>query len=88
MAQGEYRELFASNVVGTTEIICLALTHHMKPLVFMSSIATALLPAEGRTLDESADIRAVLPEVEPTSEVVDGYATTKWAGEVLLREAY
>ena len=38
-------------------------------------------------MDESADIRAVLPEVEPTSEVVDGYATTKWAGEVLLREA-
>jgi len=82
-----YRELFASNVAGTAEIIRLALTHHMKPLVFMSSIATALLPAEGRTLDESADIRAVLPEVEPTSEVVDGYATTKWAGEVLLREA-
>lgn len=81
-----YRELFAANVGGTAEIVRLAVTGKHKPVTFMSSIATALLP--DMPLDEFVDIREALPEVEVSGGIVDGYAKTKWAGEVLLRDAH
>ncbi|WP_171046599.1 thioester reductase domain-containing protein [Pseudarthrobacter sp. NamE5] len=83
-----YRELFASNVSGTAGIIRLALTGTLKPVTFMSSIATALLTGPAAPLDEPSDIRQALPEIETTGGIVDGYAATKWAGEVLLRDAH
>jgi len=83
-----YRDLFAANVSGTAEIIRLAITGAHKPVTFMSSIAAALLPSTSSPLDELADIRDALPEVEATGGIVDGYATTKWASEVLLRDAH
>lgn len=83
-----YRELFAANVNGTAEIIRLATTGALKPVTFMSSIATALLRGRSSPLDEFVDIREELPEVRSTEGIVDGYATSKWAGEVLLRDAH
>lgn len=83
-----YRELFAPNVAGTAEVLRLALTGPMKPITFMSSIATALLSREADPLDESVDIREALPEVRATGGIVNGYAATKWASEVLLRDAH
>ncbi len=83
-----YRELYDANVVGTAEVARLAVTGHLKPVTFLSSIATALLPGAERPLDEIADIRRELPEVAVTDGIVDGYAATKWAGEVLLRDAH
>lgn len=83
-----YRELFAANVSGTAGIIRLAITGSLKPVTFMSSIATALLTGSSSPLDELSDIRQVLPEIETTGGIVDGYAATKWAGEVLLRDAH
>lgn len=84
----EYCELFAPNVAGTAEVLRLALTGSMKPVTFMSSIATALLPQDAAPLNESTDIREALPEVQATGGIVDGYAATKWASEVLLRDAH
>lgn len=84
----EYRELFAPNVAGTAEVLRLAVTGPVKPVAFLSSIATALLPQNSGPLDESVDIREALPEISNTNDIVDGYAATKWASEVLLRDAH
>ncbi|GAA1855547.1 thioester reductase domain-containing protein [Myceligenerans crystallogenes] len=83
-----YHDLFDANVGGTAEIIRLAATTRRTPVVFVSSIATALLAAGGPPLDEHADIRHALARIAPRGGNVEGYAASKWAGEVLLREAH
>ncbi|MCT1447860.1 thioester reductase domain-containing protein [Brevibacterium casei] len=82
-----YRELFASNVAGTAEVLHLALTGPLKRITFMSSIATALLQQAGGPMTERVDIREALSQIEDAGGIVDGYAATKWASEVLLRNA-
>ncbi|MFC4592001.1 carboxylic acid reductase [Sphaerisporangium corydalis] len=81
-----YRQLFGPNVAGTAEVIRLAVTDRLKPVGFLSSVAVA---SHGTgDLDEDADIRVADP-VRPIDEShAGGYATSKWAGEVLLREAH
>ncbi|MHC5908321.1 carboxylic acid reductase [Streptomyces sp. S6] len=83
-----YDQLFGPNVAGTAELIRLALTERIKPITYLSTVgvATQLDPAQ---LDEGADIRAVSP-VRALDDTVyaSGYANSKWAGEVLLREAH
>ncbi|MEU8698855.1 carboxylic acid reductase [Streptomyces sp. NPDC048680] len=82
-----YSELFGPNVVGTAEVIRLALTARLKPVNYVSTVAVCLgTPAE--TADEDADIRATSPVRTIGHGYADGYATSKWAGEVLLREAH
>lgn len=82
-----YSELFGPNVVGTAEVIRLALTGRLKPVNYVSTVAVCLgTPAE--TADENADIRATSPVRTIGRGYADGYATSKWAGEVLLREAH
>ncbi|GAB4086253.1 carboxylic acid reductase [Myceligenerans cantabricum] len=84
-----YQELFDANVAGTAEVVRLAVSVRLKPVSFVSSIATALLAGTENPLDEHADIRRALPSVGTgTKNNVEGYAATKWAGEVLLREAH
>nr|WEH02137.1 carboxylic acid reductase [Expression vector JGI_C10] len=82
-----YDQLFGPNVAGTTELIRLALTGRTKPFTYLSTVgvATALDPSR---LDEDADIREVSPVRELSDAYAGGYATSKWAGEVLLREAH
>ncbi|WP_436771872.1 carboxylic acid reductase [Yinghuangia sp. YIM S09857] len=82
-----YGQLFGPNVVGTAEVVRLALTAKPKPVTYLSSIgvATGLDPSR---LDEHADIREVSPERELSDAYANGYAATKWAGEVILREAH
>jgi long-subunit acyl-CoA synthetase (AMP-forming)/NAD(P)-dependent dehydrogenase (short-subunit alcohol dehydrogenase family)/acyl carrier protein len=83
-----YQELFDANVAGTAEVVRLAASVRLKPVSFVSSIATALLAGTESPLDEHADIRRALPSVGTgTKTAVEGYAATKWAGEVLLRRA-
>lgn len=82
-----YSSLFNANVNGTSEIISLALSHHLKPIVFLSSIAVASLVGAQPTLDEDMDIRLAAPVVEARDTYAVGYGLSKWACEVLLREA-
>ncbi|GAB7028639.1 carboxylic acid reductase [Streptomyces sp. NPDC021749] len=82
-----YRQLFGPNVVGTAELIRLALTTRMKPLTYVSTVAVQL-GAEAGALDEDADIRSTSPVRRIDQSYANGYATSKWAGEVLLREAH
>ena len=82
-----YRRLFTPNVAATAELIRLALTGRPKRFAFVSTIAAATQP-DGSLLDESVDIREASPTRQLNASDANGYATGKWAGEVLLREAH
>jgi len=83
-----YSQLFGPNVVGTAELIRLAITHKLKPIINVSTVAAAVLP-DGSMLDEDVDVRAATPVRRlDGSRYADGYAHSKWAGEVLLRAAH
>ncbi|MFI5742348.1 thioester reductase domain-containing protein [Streptomyces anulatus] len=81
-----YPHLFDANVVGTAELVRLALTRRTKPITYISSVGVAdsCVPA----LDEDADVRIAIPVLNVDGGYAGGYATSKWAGEVLLREAH
>ena len=83
-----YDQLFGPNVVGTAELIRLAIVHHLKPINYVSTIAAAITPS-GAMLDEDADVRTATPVRQiGVMRYADGYANSKWAGEALLREAH
>ncbi|MGW8988408.1 carboxylic acid reductase [Streptomyces zhihengii] len=83
-----YNHLFDANVVGTAELVRLALTERLKPFTYISSVAVAAALAGDGALDEDADVRMALPDQPVDDGYASGYATSKWAGEVLLREAH
>ncbi|KAA1244560.1 AMP-binding protein, partial [Mycobacterium simiae] len=79
-----YSQLFGPNAVGTAELIRLALTTTLKPYTYVSTgtVGDQIDPSD---FTEDADIRII----SPTRRIGDnyGYPNSKWAGEVLLREA-
>ncbi|MBO0816007.1 MAG: thioester reductase domain-containing protein, partial [Actinobacteria bacterium] len=81
-----YRQLLRPNVAGTAELIRLALTTRIKPVTFVSTVAA--VAAQVSSADEDADIRVTSPERMLDDSYANGYATSKWAGEVLLRAAH
>lgn len=81
-----YQHLFGPNVVGTAELIRLALTTRIKPVTYLSTVAA--VATQVSSADESSDIRVTSPERTLDESYGCGYATSKWAGEVLLREAH
>ncbi len=80
-----YDQLFGPNVVGTAELIRLALTTRLKPFAFVSSAAILMTAPDSH---EDDDIRVISPVRPLHGGYASGYATSKWAGEVLLREAH
>ncbi len=80
-----YSELFGPNVVGTAELIRIALTAKLKRFAYVSS-ADVADQIEPSAFTEDADIRVISP-TRPIEFGVSGYGASKWAGEVLLREA-
>ncbi len=83
-----YNHLFEANVVGTAELIRLGLTSRIKPFTYISSVAVATSRAGQPALDEDSDVRVAIPVQQTDEGYAGGYATSKWAGEVLLREAH
>jgi fatty acid CoA ligase FadD9 len=81
-----YEQLFGPNVVGTAELIRMALTTRIKPFTYLSTVG--VIAALTSVADEDADIRATSPVRELDQSYANGYTTSKWAGEVLLREAH
>ncbi len=81
-----YSELFGPNALGTAELLRIALTSKLKAFTYVSTIGVGDQIQPG-TFVEDADIR----EISATRRINDGYANgygnSKWAGEVLLREA-
>jgi fatty acid CoA ligase FadD9 len=81
-----YDQLFGPNVVGTAELIRLALTSRIKPITYLSTVAVAM-PVDPAKFEEDGDIRAISPVRSVDDGYANGYANSKWAGEVLLRQA-
>ena len=82
-----YSELFGPNALGTAELIKIALTTKIKPYTYVSTIGVGDQIQPGKFVEDT-DIR----EISATRQINDGYANgygnSKWAGEVLLREAH
>src|SRR6202020_1198718 len=82
-----YSELFGPNALGTAELIKIALTTKIKPYTYVSTIGVGDQIQPGKFIEDT-DIR----EISATRQINDGYANgygnSKWAGEVLLREAH
>jgi fatty acid CoA ligase FadD9 len=74
-------------VVGTAELIRLALTTKMKPYTYVSTGGIADQIGSSAFIEE-ADIRQICPTRKLDDSYANGYGTSKWAGEVLLREAH
>jgi fatty acid CoA ligase FadD9 len=82
-----YAQLFGPNVVGTAELIRLALSTRLKRFANVSTVAVAFAPGL-EPLDEDADVRIATPARSlRDAGYASGYATSKWAAEVLLRDA-
>ena len=82
-----YSQLFGPNVVGTAELIRLALTTKQKPYTYVSTIGMGDKMADS-ALIEHADIRLISPTRKIDDGYANGYNNSKWASEVLLREAH
>jgi fatty acid CoA ligase FadD9 len=82
-----YSQLFGPNAVGTAELIRIALTTRIKPFVYVSTIGVGDGIEPGRFV-EDADIRQMSATRKVGDTYANGYGNSKWAGEVLLREAH
>ncbi|CAJ1505985.1 carboxylic acid reductase [[Mycobacterium] kokjensenii] len=82
-----YSELFGPNAVGTAELIRIALTGKIKPFTYFSTIGVGDQIPLGK-FTEDADVRVMSPVRAINDGYANGYGTSKWAGEVLLREAH
>jgi fatty acid CoA ligase FadD9 len=82
-----YSQLFGPNAVGTAELIRIALTTRIKPYVYVSTIGVGDGIEPGRFV-EDADIRRISATRKVDDSYANGYGNSKWAGEVLLREAH
>ncbi len=82
-----YDQLFGPNVVGTAELIHLAITNRIKPINYLSTVSVAMTVDPAR-FTEDGDIRTISPVRAIDDGYANGYGNSKWAGEVLLREAH
>jgi fatty acid CoA ligase FadD9 len=82
-----YSQLFGPNAVGTAELIRIALTTKRKPFAYVSTIGVCEGVEPPSAFTEDADIRVISPTRTVDDSYANGYSNSKWAGEVLLREA-
>jgi fatty acid CoA ligase FadD9 len=82
-----YSQLFGPNALGTAELIRIALTTKLKPYTYVSTIGVGD-QIKPDTFTEDADIRVISPTRKIDDSYANGYGNSKWAGEVLLREAH
>ncbi|XXX76733.1 thioester reductase domain-containing protein [Sorangium sp. So ce134] len=83
-----YPQLFEPNVLGTVEAIRLALAHRVKSINYVSTIAAVSGLGRSGPIREDEDVRALWPERPLDGGYAAGYATSKWASEVLLHDAH
>ncbi len=82
-----YSALFGPNALGTAELIRIALTSKQKPYTYVSTIGVGDQIAPSK-FTEDADIRVISATRQINDSYANGYGNSKWAGEVLLREAH
>ncbi|KRQ19194.1 MULTISPECIES: carboxylic acid reductase [Mycobacteroides] len=82
-----YSQLFGPNVAGTAEIIKLAISERLKPVTYLSTVGIAdQIPVT--QFEEDSDVREMSAQRQINDGYANGYGNSKWAGEVLLREAH
>ncbi|QTI70985.1 thioester reductase domain-containing protein [Gordonia polyisoprenivorans] len=81
----EYEYLFGPNVMGTAELIALAVTGRLKRFDFVSSMAVIPFLERGATIDESTPLGA---EVTIKDYYSAHYGASKWAAESVLLSAH
>jgi fatty acid CoA ligase FadD9 len=80
----DYKSLFTPNVGGVAEIVRLALSNRKKSIDFVSTAAaTSYLQFN----TGGAENARLADSVKLNSRYANGYGASKWAGEILLREA-
>ena len=82
-----YSQLFGPNVVGTAELMRIALTTKKKPYTYVSTIGVADQIRPGRSSRTPTSAKSA-PTRKLDESYANGYGNSKWAGEVLLREAH
>jgi fatty acid CoA ligase FadD9 len=82
-----YSQLFGPNALGTAELIRIALTTKQKPFVYVSTIGVGAGIEPGQ-FTEDGDVRLYSATRKVDDTYANGYGNSKWAGEVLLREAH
>jgi fatty acid CoA ligase FadD9 len=83
-----YQQEFGPNVAGTAELIGLALTTRLKRFAYVSTNGVPML-AVPPARDEDVDIRVAAPTQDIARNAYsEGYGISKWAGEVLVRNAH
>ena len=82
-----YSQLFGPNALGTAELIRIALTTKQKPFVYVSTIGVGAGIELGQ-FTEDGDVRVISATRKVDDSYANGYSNSKWAGEVLLREAH
>jgi fatty acid CoA ligase FadD9 len=81
-----YAQLFEPNVLGTVELMRLAIRRRIKALGFVSTVGVAGGLGRRDPIREDEDARSLWQERPIDSGYAVGYATSKWACEVLLRQ--
>jgi fatty acid CoA ligase FadD9 len=81
-----YRQLFGPNVVGTAEVIRLAITAKLKAIHYISTMGVTAVA--DHIVDEETDIRRSIPACTISDGYANGYTISKWAGEVLMRRVH
>ena len=79
-----YPHLFGPNVVGTIEILRLAISNTKKTIDFVSTVGVQGLVDKRKMNNEDSPL---LEEVKMTNHYANGYAISKWASEHLLQKA-
>jgi fatty acid CoA ligase FadD9 len=80
-----YPELFEPNVLGTVEVMRLALRRRA-PIGFVSTAGVAVGLDRVEPIREDEDAAALWQRRPIDSGYAVGYSTTKWAGELLMRD--
>lgn len=83
-----YANLFEPNVVGTAELVRLALTERQKLFDYISTVGVCYAHPALTATDEDVDVRDVASSYPLSDGYANGYNGSKWASEILLREAH
>lgn len=81
-----YAQLFEPNVLGTVEVMRLALAGQRKSIAYVSTVG--VLRALDRSVREDEDARSFYTELPTEVGYAAGYSATKWASELLLRDLH
>jgi fatty acid CoA ligase FadD9 len=83
-----YEQLFGPNVLGTAQLVRLALRGRRKRFDFVSTVAVLAGARVPGKVPEDAGVDALQPDWPLAGGYAHGYAASKWAGEVLLKELH